>query len=234
MPVTADKSAPYAPPSVILDLIERHRVRGLPSPVNSEVLARAGVSESLIPRTLQALQALDLIDQDGKPTETFEGIRLAPEGEYKQRLGEWLNAAYADVMSFVDPSKDDETKVRDAFRSYIPVGQQTRMVTLFLGLCAAAGLSPEKPAQPRRSRSAPPTTAKRQTTRKPAKSGAYGNLPAPIAGLLSSLPSDGEGWTQGQRDKFMETFGAVLDFCFPIAEDGALEQEQTSEEEAET
>ncbi|MCH8863298.1 MAG: DUF5343 domain-containing protein [Proteobacteria bacterium] len=230
MPVTADEPAPYAPPSIILSLIVRHRGHGLPFPVNSEVLGRAGVSESLIPRTLQALQALDLIDKDGKPTETFEGIRLAQKGEYKQRLGEWLYATYADVMSFVDPSKDDETKVRDAFRSYIPVGQQTRMVTLFLGLCAAAGLFPEKPAQPRQSRPAPPTRAKRNAPKKLAKSGSS-DIPPPLAGLLASLPPEGQGWTQGQRDKFVNTFGAVLDFCIPIDGNGTQDKDIDNEED---
>ena len=144
MAVTAEKSAPYAPASAIIALIERHRNRGLPAPVTSEVLGRAGISNSLIPRTLQALQVLDLIDEQGAPTETMEGLRLAPEAEYQKRLSEWLKGAYADVLSFVDPAQDDETAVRDAFRSYNPVGQQPRMVSLFLGLLATAGMADEK------------------------------------------------------------------------------------------
>ena len=46
----------------------------------------------------------------------------------------------------------------DAFRSYKPVGQQARMVTLFMGLFAAAGVRPES----KRSRSNP--TKRRQKT----------------------------------------------------------------------
>src|ERR1700716_2236116 len=99
MAVTADKPSPYAPPSAILDLIARHRSRGLPPVVSAEALGRAGISESLIPRTMQALTTLDLIDETGKPTPTFEGIRLAPEAEYKKRLEDWLKGTYADVFS---------------------------------------------------------------------------------------------------------------------------------------
>lgn len=55
MPVTVDQPAPYAPASAILDLIERHRNKGLPAMVDADALGRAGVSDSLIPRTLQAL-----------------------------------------------------------------------------------------------------------------------------------------------------------------------------------
>lgn len=237
MAVTADKPTPYAPTRTILDLIERHRSRGLPAPVTAEVLARAGIPESLIPRTLQALPILDLIDESGNPTPTFESIRLAPEAEYKKRLEDWLKGAYADVFSFVDPTKDDETRIRDAFRGYQPVGQQARMVTLFQGLCAAAGLLPEKAAQtraqastrsnprpvsPRVQRNIASLGGKRVTA--PTQSG----LPAPLAGLLSSLPPEGRGWTEERRKKFLETFGTVLDFCFPVVEsEDQLEDEET-------
>jgi len=33
---------------------------------------------------------------------------------------------------------------------------------------------------------------------------------------LESLPPQGEGWTKEARDKFMATFGTVLDYCFPF------------------
>lgn len=224
MAVTADKPAPYAPASAIIDLIDRYRNRGLPSVITSDVLSRAGVSDSLIPRTLQALQSLDLIDDKGAATTLLEGLRRAPEGELKQRMADWLRGVYADVFMYVDPAKDPETTIRDAFRSYNPVGQQPRMVTLFLGLCAAAGITSETPSQPRpHARVAKPaasparapqtrTAAKQQQQAKPNT----GDTPAAIAGLIASLPAQGDGWTKIDRDKFVQTFSAVLDFCFPI------------------
>jgi hypothetical protein len=241
MAVTTDKAAPYAPASAILDLIDRYRNRGLPSPITGEVLGRAGVSQSLIPRTLQALQTLDLIDDQGKPTEILEGIRLAPEPEYKQRLEVWLNAAYADVITFVDPATDDETKIRDAFRSYQPVGQQARMVTLFLGLYAAAGKAPERPAKTRpadkartpRRQSAPPEKKGLSFVRKLHQTqNSPSGIPIPLSGLLSSLPPQGEGWTQERRDIFMKTFGAVLDYCYPIIEDEPEEETAAEDDPA--
>ena len=145
MPVTTDKPGPYAPASVVLDLIERHRSKGLPAPVNKDVLARAGVPDSLNARTLQALTVLDLLDAAGNPTEIFEGLRRSPEAEFQKRLHDWLTVAYADALKFVDPAGASESSIRDAFRHYNPVGQQTRMVTLFTGLFKAAGSGPEKP-----------------------------------------------------------------------------------------
>jgi hypothetical protein len=239
MPVTADKPAPYAPPSAILDIIDRYRNRGLPTPVNSDVLGRAGISDSLIPRTLQALQTLDLIDAEGRPTATLEGIRLAPEGEIKKRMEEWLKGAYADVFTYVDPSQDTDTQIRDAFRSYQPIGQQARMVTLFQGLCTAAGLARDKALDAKPRLRILPQPIKRpppKQLQKPAKSSTSGHvpqkfdgaLPAPLAGLLAGLPSNGK-WTQEQRDRFVTTFGAVLDFCFAVVEPSAIELEEQSQ-----
>lgn len=223
MPVTPDKPGPYTSPQTVVDLLDRHRSRGLPSPVTPEVLARAGVSESLIPRTLQSLHALDLIDDQGGITPTFEALRLAPQDQYQQRLREWINEAYADVLTYVDPESDDDTKVRDAFRSYKPVGQQDRMVTLFLRLCSAAGMvTPKKaPSTTPKPKPAPkPTSPSKSTSgaaaHAPQKHFATGGVPPALAGLLASLPAEGEGWTKDRRDKFVNTFGAVIDFCYPI------------------
>ncbi len=140
MPVTKDTPAPYAPSAVILSLVDRYRKKGLPTPISAETLGRSGVSNSLIPRCLYALKVLDLIDESGRATSILEGLRLAPEAEYKSRLADWLSAAYGDALVFVDPATSDETQIRDAFRMYNPVGQQDRMVSLFIGLFRAAGV----------------------------------------------------------------------------------------------
>lgn len=235
MAVTQDKPAPYAPPTGIVEIIKRFRSRGLPIPLNAEALGRVGVPDSLIPRTLQALQTLDLINEDGSVTPTFEAIRLVPEAEYKKRLEDWLKATYADVFAIVDPATDDETRVRDAFRGYQPIGQQGRMVTLFLGLCTEAGLIAGKNPQPRprdvgvvrqplKPRFKRPIVTNMNTVARDTA-----GLPLALAGLLHSLPPQGAGWTSADRKKFMDTFGAVLDFCFPVVERGA---EADEEEEA--
>ena len=64
------------------------------------------------------------------------------------------------------------------------------------------------------SRSSKPYTGKRPLRKD------YGMIPPAIAGLLESLPPEGEGWTKAQREKFMVTFGSVLDFVIPVKEPG--------------
>ncbi|HEY5306042.1 MAG TPA: DUF5343 domain-containing protein [Pseudolabrys sp.] len=231
MPVTQAKPGPYAPTSTVLDVVSRYR-SGLPKPITTEVLARAGIAESLIPRTLQALQTLDLIDKDGAPTQTLEGLRLAAEADYRAKLAAWVRSAYADIIVFADPAKADSTRIRDAFRGYEPRGQQARMVSLFQGLSAAAGLVADKPA--RAVKAAPNFTPRERTVAKRIVAERFkdaprhpSSLPAPLAGLLQSLPAEGDTWTKAEREKFLATFTPVLDFCFPV-----VEKSDTAESEA--
>jgi hypothetical protein len=229
MPVTADRPGPYAPPSAVIEVVERHRTKGIPNPITSEVLERAGVSPSLIPRTLQTLQTLDLIGDNGAHSDVLEGLRRAPEGEYKQRLVQWLDAAYADARQFVDPATDDEVAVRDAFRNYNPFGQQSRMVTLFIGLYEHAGVVEKKADTPRAAATRKPPTHRALSPRTVQKLKAnkdkadhevivvphHGKLPSALSGLLADLPTMADGWTKDERDRFVVTFNAVLDFCYP-------------------
>lgn len=229
MAVTAESSAPYAPKSQVLEIIQRYRERGNPRPLNADALSRIGVPDSLNARVLQALRTLDLIDDNGEPTQTFEGIRLASTENYRNVLQSWLKAAYADIFSIVDPATDDEGKIRDAFRTYTPAGQQGRMVSLFIGLCEAAGIraaSKEPAPRAAKTRQNPPVAPRSTKQPQPRKldtdlanySQATGMLPPAVTGLLASLPSVNTGWTQVQRDKFVKTFEAVLDFSYPIIE----------------
>jgi len=230
MPVTRDRPGPYAPASAVLELVDRHRNKGLPAPVDAEVLGRAGISDSLIPRTLQALQTLDLIGEDGRPTPILEGLRLAPQADFKTKMEEWLRGAYGDALQYVDPATADEESIRDAFRSYNPIGQQGRMVSLFTGLFKAAGVGPETSNQvPRKATTSSPVNKFKKPNlvkRQPHKSenngsgGALvgGNLPPALAGLIASLPPQGQGWTKTQRDLFYQAFGSVLDMVYPQRE----------------
>lgn len=232
MPVTADRPGPYAPASAIGEVLDRNRKTGIPNPITGEVLERAGVSPSLVPRTMQALQTLDLITENGTHTDVLVGLRRAPEGEYNQRLTDWLNGAYADALQFVDPATADEVSVRDAFRNYNPFGQQPRMVSLFLGLYEKAGVITKKAAAVRAPTATPrKATPARTVVRAPAARKSkddevaqintppvhrVGNLPSALSGLLADLPKLAEGWTKADRDRFVLTFEAVLDFCFPV------------------
>lgn len=226
MPVSAQSPAPYATGSAVVGIIRRFRDKGLTAPFTGEVLIRAGVSETLANRTLQALITLELIDDKGMPTPTLEKMRVVSEKDYKACVADWVKSAYAEVFKFVDPAKDDATSVRDAFRSYAPVGQQERMVALFMALCAEAGLVEEsKKSQPKPQtrkltlvQRASSTPATPRNIARHSEFSTTGSLPPALAGLMQSLPSNGTGWTKDQRDRFVATFQSVLDFVVPVVE----------------
>ena len=215
MPVTAISSAPYAPAKAILEVVTRYRAKGIPQPIDEGVLSRVGISDSLISRTLQSMQTLDLIDDKGAVTATFESLKLAPEGEFKERIAQWLNAAYSDVLKFVDPHTADDTTLRDAFRIYNPPGQRDRMITLFTGLYAAAGIGPEK-TRVRASRPrATPTAAGNTSKRQNGKSNEEQGKPLSDDGTPETKPPKQDQDTSHQDGAHSKSFERELLSKFP-------------------
>lgn len=223
MAVTQDKSGPYAPATAVVGIVERYRDRGLPAPITADVLAKAGVSESLVPRTLQTLQTLDLIDETGAATPTFELIRKAPEEEYQATLEQWLNGAYAEILAYVDPATADETALHNVFRHYNPPGQRARMVTLFTGLYRAAGIGAEKVAggapkkkaaavkKPRADKPATPAGNAAQNNADGAGAGAGSGAdkkpPSDFrAALLDKFPPFDPSWNDDLKAKWFDGF----------------------------
>ena len=229
MAVTSEQPAPYVAPGVFIPLIERNRDKGLPNPLTAEQLQRLGVSDSLVPRTLQAFKTLDLIGEDGRHTEILEGFRRLPEAEYKPAMAKWLETAYDHALDIIDPATADETSLRDAFRNYNPISMQPRMISLFTALFEASGVrsSDRSKAIPKKAapsgaglRSSRPSPVRATTPRNPSAEHQPDN-PAPaglhpaLAGLIASLPSSAQGWTQDARDRWYTAFGVVLDLALP-------------------
>lgn len=237
MPLVPNGPAPYAPPKTVVDIISAYREKGLKTPFTIEVLTRAGVPDSLAPRTLQAMKLLDLIDSEGRPSEQFDQAVRMPDGQFREALQDILLAAYSDVFSFADPASEGMDRVRDAFRTYSPRGQQSRMVTLFLGLLEYLGLDTSAAKAGQAERPARQSTRKATTTRS-SENGSRRrssssdrartrrnavSVPDPIMSLLDdALPLDDKTWNRGQRDAFVRSLEALLDLYFPVSAIAAL------------
>lgn len=231
MPLQPGGRAPYTTSVALVTALDAWRERGLGTPVTADVLTRAGVQESLARRTFQSLVDLELLSEDGTPTEQFQAFRSARgDDEYRSRLQEWLRSVYADVLMYTDPSTSSYDGVAEAFRTYEPAGQRRAMASLLLGLWKYAGLpingDNNGDSRSRRPASRRPTRAKESYARvvktnpppAPTRAPELGldGLPPGLVGLLHQIPRDRGSWTTDRRDGFLRAFQAVLDFSVPV------------------
>jgi hypothetical protein len=227
MSIDRNGNAPYASPKNILDVIERYRHRGLRMPFSLDLLGQVGVPDGAAPRTLQALRLLDLIDEEGQPTEALEEVKLASEEEYAGRLGQIVRAAYHDVFSVVDPATDSATAVRDAFRFYKPDSQQMRMVTLFLALCEEAAIiekGPKRRGRGKKAASTKPTAPRQEVPRRetvheqlkpPLTTPTPNGLHPLLVGVIQELPPTGE-WTTAKRERWLAAMTSAVDLLYAV------------------
>lgn len=225
MAIHPNGKAPYAPPKTIIDIVETYREKDMRKPWDLQVLEQAGVSESLAPRTLQALKLLDIIGADGNPTEQFEALVRAPDTEFKQGLADLFCAAYGDILAFADPSINDISRIRDAFRPYQPRGQQERMITLFIGLLEYAGVDVsaakvssrpkvEKKAGAASSRATkkprkPKPDPNTQNGNKPDPAGESGSKPPAVSGVFGIPDSDLALLNEDEFDEVWAALGSL-------------------------
>lgn len=231
MPLAPNGQAPYTTTPAVTTFLNRCRVQ-LPKEVTTDVLIKIGIKETIVPRTLQSLRLLDLLKEDGQPTETLEALSKARPDQYKDELASWLRSVYADVFTYAEPSAASSDEIRNAFWGYEPRGQIDSMIRLFLGLCEEAGIVegekrvPSSPkASPRRSTEAGAAFVKKQLSRgtKAPPVDSLGDLPAGLIGLLRDLPSS-KRWTKADRDAFLAAFTGVLDYTIRVGEPDVLEE----------
>lgn len=227
---------PYAPAQNVLAVIRRMRERGLPEQVDGTALAVIGIPAGNQPRTLAALKFLQLVNEEtGLRTPAFDHLGQASTDEYPGALAAVLRKAYAAVFEVVDPAKDDEGRIDDAFRRYEPAAQRGRMVTLFLALCSEAGLRvPQAETPPRRSEAKSRRPSQRRRSQRqpqaqdPLSDGAA-DLRA-VHAVVDQLPSE-RWWTSARRDRWIRMLEGVVDYVVDLREgpppgDAPLEVEE--------
>jgi hypothetical protein len=214
-------TAPYAPAPAVIAVLRAYRDRPVQTPIDTAVIARIGVADSIAPRTLQSLKLLDLLDEDGNPTTALQDLRkAASEDEYRARLAEIVRAEYAEIFTYRDPATEDPAALEGAFRAFEPHGMRPRMLRLFLGLCAEAGII-ENDGMPRITRtrattSRPPATSSGTSVRG-SRRNEQSPPPAPlppsptagaehllIKGLIAELPPVGSEWSDAERRMWTE------------------------------
>jgi hypothetical protein len=206
-----DNFAPYAPTKAVVTVLDRFRERGLPDPLTIANLEQIGIQASNAPRTLQALRFLGLVDEGGNRLPAFNGLRQAKTEEYPGQLAEIIRSAYLPIFTIVDPATDSDIAISDAFRGYEPASTREKMVSLFMGLCRAAGIVTERPARR-------PGTAPRRVstpTKRAASKGAASAPPVPdqLAQIQTPPPVFGSDLL----------FGAAMDYLRDLPADSINE-----------
>lgn len=239
---------PYPPPSTVTTVLRRLRSRNLPERIEAEHLRDAGVSDSLVTRTLFALRFLGLVSDD-IPTAALRSIAASTNEEYQSILAGLLQDAYREVFEVVDPTQDSQDRILNVFRRYTPASQRSRMVVFFLGMCKEAGIPTLEPQRPRTGGSATNSKssasvakashpAARATTR-PATSApkvedstrAASGLPAALELLMRSLPPEGTSMSSARREQWLSMARATLAFVYPDEADGTMADRQEEREE---
>jgi hypothetical protein len=87
-------------------VIDGYRTKHPATPFTTENIQPLGVSESIAPRTLQALRLLDLVGDSGDPTPAMNVLRDASNAEFPERLAEVVRAGYQEVFNYKDPATD--------------------------------------------------------------------------------------------------------------------------------
>lgn len=182
--------APVAPSSAVVKVLETYRETGLGGgSIDTTVLARLSLGDEIARRVAQALRILDLIDDQGKPTNNLIAFKQASSSEYKQVLAAQLYDVYAPVFAVLgkDLAGKTNSQIEDAFRTFRPESLRKRMVTLFLGLCDYTGIITALP----RGKPGPKKGAPRKATPKP-RDGSTPNL-SPFSSFPPPPPQrDGE------------------------------------------
>lgn len=123
-------TAPYAPSRTVVAVIRAKRDNPKMFVFDAEALSGLNVSDSLIPRTLQAVKLLGLITEDGSTTPLFEHL-VSDRALLSRRMADLLRDAYAPIFATIDPATASTEELELAFEIFRPAGQRGRMVTFF-------------------------------------------------------------------------------------------------------
>ncbi len=233
----SENFAPYTSIGNMLILLEKIRKGWTPNQVDKGEMEHVGITAGNASRTISALEYLALINEDGKPTETWKAIATSTTNDYPKVLEGILRNAYPSIFE-LHPTPADATDIEigNAFAKSEPLNQRARMVSLFRGLCQEAGLIAGDPLtrerKPVSSLSNKKASEKTNTDNSVNTEIAKSRFSPPdkinpslkwyndLETLLSRLPDpDNPKWTQAKKDSWLTALQSMLDLLIETTEE---------------
>jgi len=151
---------PYGPFAHLEAFLERIRARNLPGVVDTDFLNLVQIPRDRQGLLREALEFLNLVDEEGAPTAVLRRYAGTTEEEAQGVLQEALRSAYASDFEQIDPTKDSQAEMRNWFQRYEPRSATAKMVTFYLGACRQAGIEVQDPPRERKIQAGQTTRSK--------------------------------------------------------------------------
>jgi hypothetical protein len=181
-------------------------------------------SEGQKTQILGGLRWLELIEDDGTPTATFDGIIKADDRPAE--LGKLFREKYAEQIALGE--QNSSQKALD--ESFHPLTGETarKAASFYLKAAKYAGLPTSAYFKVPRTRRAKASIGAKITGAKAKENRGNGvgsgtapeyaiGLHPAVAGLLKDLPREGGGWkSDAARESFLETFKTLVTYAIPV------------------
>src|SRR5258706_13841719 len=121
--------APYTSIGNILLILGKIRMGWVPNnPIDKGEMERVGITAGNANRTIAALEYLGLINEDGRPTDTWKAIATSTTNDYPKVLEGILRNSYPSIFELhPNPADATDIEIGDAFKKSEPFAQRDRM-----------------------------------------------------------------------------------------------------------
>lgn len=237
MASSKENFAPYTSIGNMLLILTRIRKGWVPSQIDKGEMVRVGITEGNANRTIAALEYLGLVNEDGKPTDTWKAIATSTTNDYPKVLEGILRNSYPSIFELHhNPADATDIEIGNAFTKSEPLNQRDRMVSLFRGLCQEAGLIAGEPlTRERRSVTKPApskTTSKNgdeskvEPEKQKSRSDTFETINPSLkwyndlATLMGRLPNpDNANWTQAEKQRWLTALQSMLDLLIETTDE---------------
>jgi len=146
--VESKRKPPYVAAGTLWEFFNKLKFVATPSHLDAIELQEYGIPKHWAYHLLSALKFLNLVEKNGKTTPALNSLQMRGD-EFQHNLEEVVRNAYAELFIKVDPARDSHANIVNFFMKHYgtsPSGAE-KATSLFLDLCAEAGIPTLKGTQ---------------------------------------------------------------------------------------